>query len=91
MLFITRFERELSDKKRNSARRGKKGKGRSKKQKKLRNGKKKMIKGNRKVSKSQGSPNTRSEDPLNKGPYGFEHPDAIDVNKNLRFSPTAFD
>ena len=86
MLLITRFERGLSDKKRNSARTGKKGKGRSKKQKKLKNGKKKMIKGNRKVAKSQGNPNTRSEDPLNKGPYGFEHPDAIDVNKNLIFS-----
>lgn len=87
MLLMNRFERGLSDKRPKSAKRGKKGKRISKKQKKLKNGKKKMIKGSRKVAKPQGSPNARSEDPLNKGPYGFEHPDAIDVNKNFSFSP----
>ena len=61
-----------------------KGKKKSKK-KNLKNGKKKKIKGNRKVANSRGTQNIRSEDPLNKGPYGFEHPEAVDVKQNYRF------
>ena len=71
---------------------GKKGKRQKSKKKKFKNGKKKKIKlkGNKNVDNSQRKTNTRSEDPLNKGPYGFEHPEAIDVKQNVnRFSTAA--
>ena len=71
-----RFERGLPDKNKM----GKKGKRKSKKKK---SGKKKKLKGNKNVTNSQRSTNTRSEVPLNKGPYGFEHPEAIDVRHNV--------
>ena len=64
--------------------RGKKGKRKSQK-KNFKNGKKKKINGNKKVANSRGTQNIRSEDPLNKGPYGFEHPEAVDVKQNYRF------
>ena len=73
-----RFERGLPDKNKM----GKKGKRKSKK-KKNKIGKKKKLKGNKKVANSQRSTNTRSEVPLYKGPYGFEHPEAIDVRHNV--------
>ncbi len=78
-----RFERGLPNK-RLKNKKGKKGKRKSKK-KKFKSGKKKKlkVKGNKKIANSQRDTNTRSEDPLNKGPYGFEHPEAIDVKQNV--------
>ena len=76
-----RFERGLPNN-RVKNKMGKKGKRNSKK-KKFKTGKKKKLKGNKKVVNSQRSTNTRSEAPLNKGPYGFEHPEAIDVKHQV--------
>ena len=70
---------------------GKTSKKRKSRKKKFKNGKKKIkVKGKKNVDNSQRKTNTRSEDPLNKGPYGFEHPEAIDVKQNVnRFSSAA--
>ena len=66
--FIKR--KKTSSRKRNV--RKKPGKVKSKKKKKIQ-----KNKTSKPISRSE-------EEPLNKGPYGFEHPDVIDVSRGLK-------
>ena len=81
------YREAVSIKRKKTSSRKRKGR---KKPGKVKSKKKKIIQ----KGKTSNSTSRSDEEPLNKGPYGFEHPDVVDVsrglqrnNKNLNICP----